>query len=187
MDEAMFRFNNSLFNRTHKSHYNDIDVPILDDARTIAPLGLFWRQIHIPKDIIELDVCKAFTKAFMDVSKIVVFNQFDVWKTCNDNFDIDNHHKLTMYYICVNDFCSTTPLTSTRRLFHKQYNLVTGQILKKLPEKVMKRLKILYYREPSFIHKVDSEGIVDELWNTTIDENNTDEDKHLKKKSHWQC
>ena len=34
----------------------------------------------------------------------------------------------------------------------------------------MKKMDILYYKEPSFIHKVDCKGIVDELWNTTIDE-----------------
>ena len=37
MNEAMFRFNKSLFNPIHKSHYSDIDITILDDARTIAP------------------------------------------------------------------------------------------------------------------------------------------------------
>ena len=39
MNEAMFKFNKSLFNPIHKSHYNDIDITILDDARTIAPFG----------------------------------------------------------------------------------------------------------------------------------------------------
>ena len=34
----------------------------------------------------------------------------------------------------------------------------------------MKRIDILYHKEPSFIHKFDHKGIVDELWNTTIDE-----------------
>ena len=45
----------------------------------------------------------------------------------------------------------------------------------------MNKIDILYYKEPSFIHKVDYEGIVDELWDTTIDENNADEDKYIKK------
>ena len=181
MNEAMFKFNKSLFNPIHKSHYNDIDIAILDDARTIAPLGLIYEQKSIPKDIIELDMCKAFTKAFMDISKIIVFNQFDVWKACDNTFNIDNHHELTMYYIKVKYLCPSIFINPTRILFNKQYNLITGQILKKLPERVMNKIDILYYKEPSFIHKVDYKGIVDELWDTTIDENDADEGKYIKK------
>ena len=44
----------------------------------------------------------------------------------------------------------------------------------------MKSIKILNSKEPSFIHKVDYKGIVDEHWDTTIDENDTDEDKYIK-------
>lgn len=39
----------------------------------------------------------------------------------------------------------------------------------------------MFFKESSFIHKVEYKGIVDELWNTTIDENNKDEDKYIKK------
>ena len=131
LNEAMFRFKKSLFNPIHKSHYNDIDITILDDARTIAPLGLIWQEKNIPKDIIELDICKAFTKAFMDISKIIVFNQFDVWKACDNTFNIDNHHELTMYYIRVKVLCPSMYINPTRILFNKKYNLITGQILKK--------------------------------------------------------
>jgi len=53
----------------------------------------------MPKDIIELDVCKAFTKAFMDIVNVVGFNHFDVWKVCDDTLNIDNHRELTMYYM----------------------------------------------------------------------------------------
>ena len=74
-------------------------------TRTIAPLGLIWDEKNIPKDIIELDICKAFTKAFMDISKTIVFNQFDAWEACDNTFNIDNHHELTMYYIRVNVLC----------------------------------------------------------------------------------
>ena len=59
MNEAMLRLNKSLFNPIHKSHYNDIDITILDDARTMTPLGLFYPpNAHpkiIPNDIIEID------------------------------------------------------------------------------------------------------------------------------------
>ena len=63
---------------------------------------------------------------------------------------------------------------------YKQYNLITEQILMKLPEKVLNKNDILYYKKPSFIRNVDYKGIVGELWNTTIDENDKDEDKYVK-------
>ncbi len=144
-------------------------------------MRLIWQEKSIPKDIIELDICKAFTKAFMDISKVIVFNQFDVWKACDTTFNIDNHHELTMYYIRVKVLCPSIYVNPTRILFNKQYNLITGQILKKLPEQVMKKIDILYHKEPSFIHKVDYKGIMDKLWDTTIDENDTDEDKYINK------
>ena len=65
-------------------------------------------------------------------------------------------------------------------IYIKQYNLITEQILMKLPEKVLNKNDILYYKEPSFIRNVDCKGIVGELWNTTIDENDKDEDKYIK-------
>ena len=155
MNEAMFKFNKPLFNPIHKSHYNDIDITILDEARTIAPLGLFYHPKAYMKtkesDMIEIDLCKAFTKAFMDISKIIVFNQFDVWRACDNSFNISNHHELTMYYIKVNCLFNSIYLNPTHILFNKRYNLITGQILKKLPERVMKKIDMLYYKEPSFI------------------------------------
>ena len=184
MNEALFKFNKSLFNPIHKSHYNDIGLTILDDTRTIAPLGLIWDEKNIPKDILELDICKAFTKAFTDISKIIVFNQFDAWKACDNSFNFDNHHELTMYYIRVNVLCPSIYIyiyiNSTRILFDTQYNLIPEEILMKLPEKVFNKKNSLYYKEPSFIRNVDDQGIVGELWNTTIDENDKDEDKYIK-------
>ena len=52
---------------------------------------------------------------------------------------------------------------------------------KKLQDMVVKRINFCFFKESSFIHKVDYKGIVDELWNTTIDENKKDEDKYIKK------
>ena len=180
MNEAMFKFNKSLFNPLHKSFYNDIDIAILDETRTIAPLGIFYDKKSIPKNIIELDRCKAFTKAFIDIAKIFVFNQFDIWKVYNDTFDINKLNDLTIYYVYVEPH-DLTFCDRTRIIFNKKHNIITGEILKKLPERVRPRITILYYKEPSFIHKVDYKGIVDELYNTTIDEKDKDEDKFIKK------
>ena len=56
MNEGMFKFNKSLFNPIHKSHYNDIEIALLNDARTIAPLDLIYEQKSIPKNMIELKI-----------------------------------------------------------------------------------------------------------------------------------
>ena len=87
MNEAMFRFNKSWFNPLHKSFYNDIDITLMDETRTIAPLGLFYDKSSIPEHIIELDRCKAYTKAILDTTNIIVFNQFDIWKVYSDTID----------------------------------------------------------------------------------------------------
>ena len=44
----------------------------------------------------------------------------------------------------------------------------------------MNKNDTLYDKEPTFIYNVDYKGIASELWNTTIDENDNDEDKYIK-------
>ena len=39
MSKAMFKFNKSLFNPLHKSYYNEIDVDLFKECRTINPVG----------------------------------------------------------------------------------------------------------------------------------------------------
>ena len=55
----------------------------------------------------------------MDIGKVIVFNQIDTWKVCENAFNIDNHHEPTMYYIRVNDLCSSIYCNPTRILFRK--------------------------------------------------------------------
>ena len=35
--------------------------------------------------LIEIDRTKAFTAAFMEITKVQVFNEFDIWKPYNDS------------------------------------------------------------------------------------------------------
>ena len=143
MNEAMFKFNKSLINPQHKSFYNDIDLKILDETRTIPPLGLFYDRGSIPDSIIELDRCKAYTKAFIDIAWIFVFNQFDIWGVYDDTVDFKKLHRLTLYYVKVH---SLSFLDRTKLLFNKEFNLITGEILKELPERVLRRVEILEYK-----------------------------------------
>ena len=98
MSKAMFNFNKSLFNLSHKSFYNDIDLQILDEARTVVPSGLVCDRGD-SKNEIEINVSKAFTHAFITISEIPVFSQFDIWRAFDDTTDIYDLHDLTLCYI----------------------------------------------------------------------------------------
>ena len=79
MNKAMFNFNRCLFMSSHKSFYNDIDIKILNETRSIAPAGQLLSNINLVYKA-EIGVNKAFTKGFLKVMEIPVFNQFDHWK-----------------------------------------------------------------------------------------------------------
>ena len=74
MSSAMNQFNNALFKAEHKSHYSKQDVDILDEYRTVVPIGMMKDAVS---DLIEIDVSKAFTSAFQQITEIPVFNEFD--------------------------------------------------------------------------------------------------------------
>ena len=40
MSSAMIKLNNALFKAEHKSHYSKQDVDMLDEYRTVVPVGM---------------------------------------------------------------------------------------------------------------------------------------------------
>jgi len=63
MNQAMTLFNTQLFKNDHKSFYTHQDITILDEYRSIVPLGrLIEGGINL--DLVELDISKAFSAAF---------------------------------------------------------------------------------------------------------------------------
>ena len=176
MNKAMFNFNKSLFNLSHKSFYNDIDIHILDEARTVVPSGLLRDRGDI-KNEIEIDISKAFTHAFITISEIPVFSQFDILRSFDDTTGTYDLHDLTLYFLEK----KTTILKRTGRMrFNTKYCLIHGVFLKQLENMTRERINILCFKQPSFIHKVDHKNIVNELWNTHISEDN-EEDKCINK------
>ena len=172
MNKAMFNFNKSLFNPLHKSFYNDIDVAILNEARTIVPSGLFCSAKAFPNDVFKADVSKAFTLSFMSMNEIPVFNQFDIWQVYTDNVDITTLHDLTLYYVEVKE-----ELFNRKLLFNKKYCLVYGLFLKKV---MCGKIRILYYKQPSRTYECNYKEIINELWKHEIS-SNSDLDKTIKK------
>ena len=169
MFKAMYDFNKALFNPLHKSHYNEIDMQIFKECKTVNPVGEinkycyrysvqreeFDKYVFTTESCVEIDVRKAFTHAFNQMTEIPVFTQFDVWKPYKKEYKIETFHPLTSYL----DKC-----TGEAMFFNKTYCSVYGQFLKHLH----KKCKILYDKEPSRVYNVDCNNIVNAFWATEI-------------------
>ena len=153
--QAMFHFKSKLFSQSHMSYYDDVDLQILDECRTTVPMG-YLRETVNEKNLVEIDRTKAFTWAFNKIRRIPVFNAFDSWKHWDDTLDINKLSSLTLYKVKVK---------SANIFFNKKYNLIYGKFLRKMD---LSEIKIIYYKQPSFIHKVNYKKIVDELWETPL-------------------
>ena len=99
-------------------------------------------------DMVELDVRKAFTKAFIDINRVPVFSQFDEWKPYRGE-EIKN---LTLYMVKVD---------KVSLFFQRTHCLVYGKFLKHLMEtdaggrSEAENISIIYYEQPSFTYKTD--------------------------------
>ena len=114
MSKAMYEFNKALFNPLHKSYYNETDIQLLKECRTIPPVGeinKFYKVFNqrtekyekygfMSETATEIDVRKAYTHAFNQITEIPVFNQFDIWKHFNyKNHDYSKFHELTLFLV----------------------------------------------------------------------------------------
>ena len=161
MNEAMVNFNRQIFKGTHKSYYNKQDIDILDEYRTIANLGMIKKN-PLAQKLNEIDVSKAYTAAFTNMTKIPVFNEFDIFQP----YENEQIKDLNLYIV---------KSKNLSMMFNKVYNLVYGKFLNHF-----KDVEILAFKEPSSIKKVDYKKIVEDLYNFSISENN-EEDIYIKK------
>ena len=83
-----------MFNPLHKSYFNETDVQIRKECRTLPPVGelnKFYKVLNqktekydkyafMTETTTEIDVRKAYTHAFNQITEIPVFNQFDMGK-----------------------------------------------------------------------------------------------------------
>ena len=121
LSEAMYTFRNDVFRPCHKSYYNEHDMPLFENCSTIVPsgklydMGKLYKQRGITiSDMVELDVRKAFTKAFIDIKRIPVFSQFDEWKP----YKGEGIKNLTLYMVLVD---------KVRLFFQRTHCLVYGK------------------------------------------------------------
>ena len=162
----MFKFHKKLFSENHKSFYSDLDVEILDECRTIVPFGSFK---HLLDDVekCSIDTRKAFSKAGSDIVKVPVFKEFDVWKPYGDKADVNRFGDYTLYLVkaCQGNI-----------FFNKKFNLVYGKHLKQLISRGVV-MNILFYKQPSHIHKVKYKKAIDELYSANISDDKLEDNK----------
>jgi hypothetical protein len=120
---------------------------------------------RVVRNLSKSDIGKAFSAAFRSIDQIPIFTEFDIWKF----YSTDN---------IINDFSFYMIYTEKPNLFlNKKYNLVYGYFLKHF---LNSDIKILYYKEPSFIKPVKYDTILQELFETQISDKEF-ENKYLQK------
>ena len=112
--EAMFVFNKKLFSSSHMSQYDDVDIEILDECRTVVPLGYLDKNVDV-NELVEIDRSKAFMWAFNQITKIPIFNTFDSWKAWDGTLDINKLSSLTLYKVEV---------LKGNMFFNKKFNII---------------------------------------------------------------
>ncbi len=86
----MNNFNMMLFKLSHRSSYTRQDIDILDDYRTIANIGII-KQPPSHTKLVEIDITKAYTAAFIKIKEVPVFNEFDAFKPYSKQAIRDNN------------------------------------------------------------------------------------------------
>jgi len=178
MNRAMHNFHSAIFVNKCKSYYNQQDIQILDEYRTVANIGML-NQIETKNKqpvhkMIEIDRSRAYTTAFGEITKVQIFNVFDVFKPYN-NENISDYNLYTVKSKSVNLF------------FNKDNNLCYGYILRKLIlEKNLRKsdldFEIVAYKEPSELVAVQYKKHVQELFNCFNKiSDNEEEDQKIKK------
>ena len=56
-----FNLQKELVKENHLSHYNEVDIQILKECKTIVPVGRFYKDVAVKK-IKEININKAFTR-----------------------------------------------------------------------------------------------------------------------------
>ena len=164
IDEVFADTKNKVLRMEHKSYYNKNDMIILDNCRTVANVG--WLETGVMSDrlkreLVEIDMTKAYTWAFMQIKNIPIFNEFDQWKP----YVAGGAIKPLNLYLLRNKSLSLVG--------NKEHTLCYGKFLPANPD-------ILAVKEPSFIKKVSYKEIIEKLMATQITED-SDKDKHYKK------
>jgi len=143
---------------------------VLDEYRTVSNVGMIQPidtticDSGMCEQYIEIDVGKAYTSSFMNITKIPIFNEFDNCKPY-DNSEIK---ELNLY--CVKNHINDLFL-------NKQYNLCYGKFL----NMNTKEHEIIAYTQASFIQSVNYTKLVDDLFKNVFISDNVEIENTIKK------
>ena len=168
VSDEMFKFQRKFFNEAHKSYYNETDVKILDECRTIVANGRIYGAEDVNlNDRCSIDIRKASTHSASQIVKIPVFREFDVFKPYDLKSDFNRLGDYTLYIVkaCQGNI-----------FFNKTFNLVYGLHLKKLMKRGV-NMKILYYKVPFYVHKVKYGKAIEELYKAKMSDDEEENNK----------
>ena len=85
---------------------------------------------QVEKNVAEIDINKAFTKAFTSIKKIPIFRQFDIWRKWSSKLNINDIPSLTQQSYERSDLSDLTPymvkVSNANIMFNKKHNLIYG-------------------------------------------------------------
>ena len=162
MDVAFKNLKRAILQGRYKSYYSELDISILDAYRTVVNSGTFEKTSI--EEHAEIDICKAFTHALTQITHLPIFNEFDIFKPYHGE-EIEPYN----VYIVKSNIPNL--------MLNKEFNLCYGIFLNS-----MTNIEILYSKKPSMLINVAGQfqAYIDELYNTTISDNPT-EDLKIKK------
>ena len=142
MSAAMNKFNHALFKPEHKSYYSKKDIDILDEYRTIVPIGMFANVgEYVVDDLIEIDISKAFTYAFSQIVEIPIFNEFDSFTMYNNepislyNLYIVKVQSGNLFFLMKLTTCAMESLSVNLRIMFLLSHIKAHRLLRKLTTK----------------------------------------------------
>jgi len=151
----------NIIKKEYISEMHESAVTIEDTYKITPCCGYFNNYDNKPQHA--LDERKAYTQCLKSITKIPIFNYFDVYMPYNN----EPIEKLTYYIIELLDIDNDTAI-----LFNNKINRTYGFVLDGLNKGNIK-YKILYQRKPLNIEEVDYKTTVEQLYNDdTIDTDN---------------
>ena len=163
LSETFNDFKFKVLRPEHKSYYSQLDIDEIHECRTTPNTGLMQNFNNI-NNMVEIDISKAYSSAFGKITKIPIFNQFDI----RQEYKGEKIQNFNLYTVRSKEF---------NVFFNKTKNVCYGQFLKYFP---LDKLEILYDKKPSMLENVNYKELIDELYETQISED-PNENKQLQK------
>lgn len=142
---------NSLVNRTLLSSYHPTFITGLQSYRRTAMIGKFR---SFEGEIFEVDRSKAYTSCLLSMDYLPVFNTFDTFRVWDGKIE-----DYCIYYVKAKQ-------NKDLILLDKQYNLVSGFVLKQC----VKRVDVLAFAKPSKLVENQTKSVIKNIYESDLQE-----------------